>query len=488
MKQLRPVMPRLLALGMLSMGMLAFSQKQTKNYNENFKVGADAVLDISTSYADIQFETWDKNEVYVEASIELDGASEEEAEAYFKNSGIKILGNSKTIEIRTYGNNNWSVRTGLRPLNPADRVSPVAPLPDMEPLFLALHIPELPPMPEMPPMPPIPDFEFDYDAFQKDGEKYMKKWKKEFNRNFDKEFQENMEAWGKEYAERAEERRMEMEERRQAMEEQRTEMREQLRDQAQEAREQANQAREQAQQARQQALQEAREVKEKLRYEFRNSDAPNIFFHYGDGETKSYKVKKTIKIKMPKSATLKMNVRHGEVKLAANTKNMNATLSYASLQATTIEGDRTQLTASYSPVRVAQWKYGNLNTSFSEAIELDAVTELKLTSTSSEVVINKLLKNLWCTNDLGRLQINAVAPDFNKLDIRVQNGELDCVLPSTPFTINARNIRSDFTYPASWSLERENNGQQLIYTGYSQKGDTSKALSLTGSYSAIILK
>jgi hypothetical protein len=62
------------------------------------------------------------------------------------------------------------------------------------------------------------------------------------------------------------------------------------------------------------------------------------------------------------------------------------------------------------------------------------------------------------------------------------------VLPSTPFTINARNIRSDFTYPASWSLERENNGQQLIYTGYSQKGDTSKALSLTGSYSAIILK
>jgi len=488
MKQLRPAMPRLMALGMLSMGMLAYSQKQTKTYNENFKVGADAVLDISTSYADIQFETWDKNEVYVEALIELDGASEEEAAAYFKNSGIKILGNSKTIEIRTYGNNNWSIRTGLRPQNPLDGVSPIAPLTDMEPLFLALEIPELPPMPEMPPMPPIPNINFDYEAYQKDGEKYLKKWKKEFNKNFDKEYQEEMEAWGREFAARAEAKRDLMQEQRDAMESQRDELRKQSEELRQRALEERDRVREQAMEARERAREIAREAREKGLFEVRTNEGPNIFYRSEDGTSRNFKVKKTIKIKMPKSATLKMNVRHGEVKLAANTKNMNATLTYASLQATTIEGDRTQLTASYSPVRVAQWKYGNLNTSFSEAIELDAVTELKLTSTSSEVVINKLLKNLWCTNDLGRLQIKAVSPDFSKLDIRVRNGELNCALPSAPFTVYARNTRSDFTYPTSWSLERENNGQQRIYTGYSQKGNTPKTLTLTGSYSTIILK
>ncbi len=478
MKQLLPTMPRILILGMLFFSIHLAAQKQTRTYNEKFNVGTDAVLDINTSYADIQFETWDKNEVVVEASIELDGATPEEAEAYFKNSGIKILGNSKTIEISTYGNNSWTTRNSLWPADP------VQPMPNMEPLFLALEIPELPPMPEMPPLPPTPNVNFDYEAYQKDGDKYLKKWKKEFNKNFDKEYQEEMEAWGKEFAARAEAKQDLMQERLEAMEAHREEMEQQRA----EMREQAMEMREQAQEQRKIAMKDAKEAREKMLFQMRDADAPTIFYRSEDGEPKNYKIKKTIKIKMPKSATLKMNVRHGEVKLAANTKNINARLAYASLQASTIEGDRTQINASYSPVKVAQWKIGNLNTSFSDAVELDAVTQLTLTTTSSEVVINKVLKDLLCTNDLGLLTIKAVDPNFTKLDIRVQNGELQCVMPSTPFTVSTAHTRSDFKYPSNWVLNSTKNGQEILHTGYSQKGTTSKKLTLKSAYSNIVLK
>ncbi len=485
MKQLLTTMPRIFMLAMLFLSVQMVAQKQTKTYNEKFNVGTDAVLDINTSYADIQFETWDKNEVSVEATIELEGATEEEAEAYFKNSGMSILGNSKTIEIKTYGNNSSSFRNSLWPPDPANPVAPVMPaFPEMEQLFMDLEIPEFPEMPEMPPMPPIPHINFDYEAYQKDGEKYLKKWKKEFNKNFDKEYQEEMEAWGKEFAARAEAKRDLMQERREAMEEQREEMQQQR----EEMREQAMEMRKQATEDRQRAVKEAREARDKALFEMSDSDAPNIFFRSKDGESKNYKIKKTIKIKMPKSATLKMNVRHGEVKLAANTRNMNATLSYASLQASTIEGDKTQINASYSPVKVAQWKYGNLNTSFSDGIELDAVTQLTLTTISSEVVIKKLLKSLLCTNDLGMLSILAVDPNFTKLDIRVQNGELQCVLPNTPFAITAKTTRSEFSYPASWTLSNTKSGQEVYYTGFSQKGSTAKNLALSSNYSSIVLQ
>ncbi len=484
MKQLRPTMPKIFVLGLLFVSMQMFAQKQNKTYSEKFNVGTDAVLDINTSYADIEFETWDRNEVSVEAIIELDGATEEEAEAYFKNSGIKILGNSKAIEISTFGDRNWGYRTALWPLDPVDPLPSIAAFPDMEQLFMNLEIPELPPMPEMPPVPPIPNVNFDYEAFKKDGEKYMKKWQKEFNKSFDKDYQKKMEAWGKEFATRAEAKKELLEERRDAMEGRRTEMEEQR----EHVRQQAQEIREQAQQNREQLMQAVKEAREKAHADRGRADESNIFFRSEDGASKSYKIKKTIRIKMPKSATLKMNVRHGEVKLAANTRNMNATLAYASLQATSIEGDRTQINASYSPVKVAQWKLGNLNTNFSEAVELEVVSELNLTANSSEVVINRLLKSLVGRNDLGMVSIKAVDPNFSGIDMSIQNGELHCTMPSTPFSVMAKNTRSEFKYPDSWTLNESSNGREVIFTGYSQKGAASKKLALKSAYSTIILK
>ncbi|MDX1315803.1 MAG: hypothetical protein R3356_09905, partial [Eudoraea sp.] len=81
--------PLVLALSLLTMGV--YGQTQRKEYKETFKVEDNSVLAINTSHADIEFDTWNRNEVVIEASIELEGATEEEAAAYFEENGIKIL-------------------------------------------------------------------------------------------------------------------------------------------------------------------------------------------------------------------------------------------------------------------------------------------------------------------------------------------------------------------------------------------------------------
>jgi hypothetical protein len=183
-----------------------------------------------------------------------------------------------------------------------------------------------------------------------------------------------------------------------------------------------------------------------------------------------------------------MNVRHGEVKLAANTKNINATLSYARLHAVSIEGDQTQINASYSPVIVGQWKYGNLSTSFSDFVELDVVTELNLKATSSEVKINKVIKNLISRNELGAIYIGAVDPNFRTIDIEVRNGELQCILPKTAFSVSVKNTKSEFKYPASWTLDSTKQGPQILYTGASAKGSGNRVFKLNTAYSSVVLQ
>ena len=205
------------------------------------------------------------------------------------------------------------------------------------------------------------------------------------------------------------------------------------RKQMEEDRQQLMEEREEMMEEQQELRKEAREEMRKQREEVRkqqaevkrhvisiNSGEPNVFyFSSDDGERKKYKVKKRIKIKMPKSVKLKMDVRHGEVKLAANTKNINASLSYASLHASTIDGDKTNIRASYSPVVVQQWNYGQLKTDYSDRVSLKEVKELKLNSVSSNVIIGRLVNNALVTSSLGALSIGSVSDGFSNIDITV---------------------------------------------------------------------
>ncbi len=184
---------------LLLAGFVAQAQEKTKTYKETFNVEEDAVLEINTSHADIEFETWGKNQVEITAVVELEEATDEEAKAFFEKDAVEIVGNSKKIELRTVGPGtgfNSSYSFNVRDL---DIVIPE--VPSVEHILEQVEIPEVMVIPELPPMPPMPFLDFDYDAYKKDGEKYMKEWKKNFDKNFDEEYKVRIKEWSKEVEE-----------------------------------------------------------------------------------------------------------------------------------------------------------------------------------------------------------------------------------------------------------------------------------------------
>ncbi|MBC31307.1 MAG: hypothetical protein CMH48_10725 [Muricauda sp.] len=461
------------------------AQKQSKTYKETFNVGDEAVLEINTTHTDIEFETWDKNQVEITAVVEFEGASDEEAKKYFDRPPIEIKGNSREIEVSTPGKNSWAYSFRGENFNFV--------VPDVEPLFLDLEIPELPEMPElavmpkmppMPPMPPMPFKDFDYKAYQKDGDKYLKKWKKEFDKNFDEEYRERFEEWSEEMKERSKEMKQRLEERKEEREKAMEEIRAAREEQRQALQEQREALREQRQAIREQIREEQRNVI----ISRQKGEAPDVFFFPSDGESKKYKIKKTIKIKMPKSVKLKMNVRHGEVKLAATTKNINASLQYASLLAATIDGEQTNIRASYTPVVVEKWRLGDLKTDYADLVSLKEVDDLVLIANSSSIIIDKVNDRAYVTNHLGDLAINAISNGFSDVNVTVKNGEFSCNLPKTAVSLHLDGTQSTISYPSGLKMSRINNANLVTHEGYLLKPDSGKTITVNSKYSEVVLK
>ena len=467
----------IIALGFLITSWGVFSQKESKTYQETFNVSTDAVLDINTSYTDIEFETWDKNTVEITAIVVLEGAEKEEAKSYFENDPIKILGNSSKIEITSgsnkfgfLGSQDFEFEFGDLDIEIPEIAPFVVEIPDIA------HFPEVVEMPPMPPLPLTEAFEFDYKAYQKDGEKYMKKWQEEFKKSFDEKHQKKLEEWAK----RMEERGKELEERMEEREKHREEMekkREELMEQRVEQREAIQKLRE-----------EERKVKQEVLRSKRRHEGPNVFYYSTGGENKNFKIKKTIKIKMPKSTKIKMNVRHGEVKLAESTKNLNATLSHSSLWAATIDGIETSVSVSYSPVNVKNWNYGHLKTNYSNAVELSEVLNLNLQANSSDVTINKLLKRAFIKNDFGPLNIISIDAGFEEMDISLKNAELHSKLPTSPTTIYIKGTASEWDLPKGLNLKETKNGNNKILKGYHLSDNSNRSIVITSDYSEVTIQ
>ncbi len=460
----------IIALGLFATAAV-YAQEESRTFEERFIVKEDAVLDINTSYADIEFETWEKDEVAISATITLDGATKEEVDAYFKNTPIEILGNSTKVTVSSKSrNNNLFVYRDSDMEFDFDNLH--IDIPEIAPFVV--NVPQIAPFPEMPPLPPMPPlpttkaFKFDYEAYKKDGEKYMKKWQKNFEKSFDKEHQKKLEEWG-ERVEEQQERRAEQLDKRALEMDRRIEVREEKRAQILSERK------------------KERDLYFVRRDSLRGNDS-NIFYFSNDGAQRNYKIKKTIKIKLPKSTRIKMDVRHGEVKLAENTKNLNANLSHSSLWAVTIEGLETNVSAAYTPVNVRKWNYGQLNTKYSEAVSLAEVVELQLQATSSHVTIDKLLERAFIKNSFGPLHINEIGANFKELDLSLKNGELKLHLPQVGSNIYIKENSSSLSIPSTMKLSKTTNGTTTVNKGFYLKNDAARSIVITADYSEVVIQ
>ncbi|WP_372937613.1 hypothetical protein [Seonamhaeicola sp.] len=497
---------KLLIVTFFTVGSL-YAQKQTK-VSQSIKVDKDVTIHLNTSYCNIVFDTWNKNTVEIEAYVEGENLSSEELKNAIKNWNVDVNASSNEIVINAIGSGNakWVYRTAPHDYDAINAVLrelkyELAEIPEINFSFEmpeVPQVPELPEIPEMPELPPLPEnvksFQFDYEAYKKNGEKYLEEYTKQFESAYGEDYAKKMEAWGekfgKEWGEKYGKKMEEwaksfennwdskaFEERMEAWGERFAEQMErqaELLEKHQEKREKAIEKRE----AMREKLLEKREI-EKEKREKLAKERKVLIEKLVNKDTNS-KVKKTIKIKMPKGAKLKVNVRHGEIEFASNIDNLRADLAYTKLTANSINGGATSISASYSPVYVTNWNLGELNLHYAKTVELNNVKHLVLNSNSSNVTIDNLLGNAIIDGNIGDLNILRIDDDFTNLNVIIQNCDAIIALPKVNYNLQYKGNRSRISHP-----QKESYNTSTFSTGNLSSG---KSIVVNAKYSNVIMK
>lgn len=186
----------------------AFAQEKEEKLKERFSTNEDVEILVDTRYADVIFETWNKDEVSIEAYVEGNQASE--AAQQWK---LDVQGNSKLIKIIGREGYRDARIVDLRNLNDLNlnldlteiigsSLSVVEPVMNglIGPLLEGISGSELPrEFYEQ-----TSKMRFDHEAYRKEGEAYIKRWEREMDKNFGPEFERKMERWGKEVSQKSE--------------------------------------------------------------------------------------------------------------------------------------------------------------------------------------------------------------------------------------------------------------------------------------------
>lgn len=439
------------------------AQKMTK-VSQSMKVNKEVTIDLNTSHCNIVFDTWNKNVIEVEAYIEGDNLSKEEMQDALKNWNVDVDATKSSVSISTKGNAPvaWMYRH-----NKGDNDALNAVLEELKfELADMPEIPEIPELPEMPEMPELPELpkginkiQFDYEAYKKDGDAYMEKWTKNFESNFGDDYAKKMEAWGekfgKEWGEKYGKQMEAWGEKfgKEWEEKHGKEMEEWGERYAKQMEERAKQLEQQSKQLAKMQEQRAQEREKMADERAKLADERRVKIEKMIHNGTNSKVQKTIKIKMPKDAKLKVNVKYGELRFATNIDNLRADLSHTKLIANSVNGSKTSINASYSPVFVTNWNLGSLNLNYVKNAEIDNVKRLMLTSNSSNVLIKNLINNAIIDGSIGDLKILKIDDGFTSLNVTLQNSDAVITLPKVAYSLQYKGTKSRFFHPKKTSKD-----------------------------------
>ncbi|WP_299108829.1 MAP7 domain-containing protein [uncultured Tenacibaculum sp.] len=434
------------------------AQKFEKKFSEKFYTNKDVVVDIKASNAEIDVTTWDRNEVAVEAVIEVDGLEKKEAEKYLNNWKFEALGNKTKVQINANRGNYYSFGKDNFVMfnqhgNNVPGIYRVAPHVEDEVIVLPnvanIEIPEIDFDALV--IPDLEEFEFDFDKYAEDGDNYFIEWKdgansitikskkewEAFKKSKDyKKFKKKQEKRKKELKERAKELKKRREEHRKDREKIREEKRKMLEERRRiikEERAEMARARDELRKINREeikaALAKAQEQLKNTRFSYSFSSDSNEFTING----KKVKVTKKIIIKVPKNATFDLNTRHCKIKLPKG--KVNGKVSYGAFKADAINGGK--LNVSFSPVMIKSLNACTLLLNNVTDAKVASVTNTKIDTNSSEVRIDKILNNVEVINKYGELTILDVSPNYKTLKVLLNSCNAD---------INLSKIKDELIY------------------------------------------
>lgn len=453
----------------------AFGYSQ-KKYVESFNVSDNVEVVVNTSFTNVVFETWNKNKVEVEAFIDAENLSGKEKEQQMDNWNLEVTGNSKKVIVTS---NAGSQPFAVSDMPSLDFIGPL-----MEDMVMPLiqNI-KVPPLPEDL-LENIGSIQFDYEAFQKDEEGYLKKFETQMDKKFGKDFEQKMEQWGKSFEDSWDEKRA---------------------DSIGEAYNKRMEAWGEDFGKRMEAWGEAygqkmeawaKEIEKNYNekggdYTKTVTKSPHgtsiIIQGSRAGSATGRNVKKTIIIRLPKNTRTEINVRHGDLKMA-DANNIKANLDYTSFTANSIDGGQTHINAAYAPVLVKVWKQGGLNLKYVDNCKIDIVQNINLQANSSDVRIGTIANQAFLLGSFGDLTIDRVGEDFETLDIQLENTDAKVKVPSGAFSFYFTGSKSTLKYPKSLQLKESKSGNRVLVKGFSRNNSSNKTITINSTYSNVSLQ
>ena len=481
------------------------AQKKLDKLSKTVKTNKDVTLRLDTNHTNIEIETWNKNEIRVDAFVESDDLSKAELKEVLDSWEVSVDGTSADVVIESMGGfgGNWSFEydfSGLDVLQDIEIDIPEIPempvVPNMPKIpELNIEMPEVPDIPELPDLPEgVRNVNFDTDRYKKEGEEYLEKWSQEFEDKYGKGYKEKIKTWARQFSKidwDAYSARMEKwgeefgkkfgEEYGKEMEEWGKEFSQRFDGEWAKEMEEWGAKFEEKYGKEWEEKGKIIEARMKEYEEQWDIKAEEMEKQLESMERKNSKVRKTIKIKMPKDTKMKVNVRHGDLKFAAVINNLKADLSHSSLLAERIDGSETSINASYSPVLVSNWDAGELKIKYIEDVLLKKVKTLVLYSNSSNITIDYLAGNSIIDGSFGNLTINNILDSFNNLNVVLENSDAHIKLPRTDYKLQYEGSRSRLNHPESESKENVSS----FSTG---ELDSTRTIVLNAKYSNIYMQ
>jgi hypothetical protein len=439
-----------LAIGFLG---TTFAQKFDKKFSENFKTKKEVEVAINASNTEINVTIWNKDEVQIDAFIEVEGISKEAAEKYFKNWEFEALGNSKKVKITSKGNNAFNFKNDFVFFDNMDFDFEIPQI-DLSSIDAIV----------LPDMNFDFDFDFDFEDLEDLGENMGKNGKYEFmwkddGHNIEINSKEEWEAFKKtkEYKELKEKMKIDKEKMRKEISESKVKMQKAFAKGRVKIKEINNEE-------IRKSLANAKEVLKNLKFSF-SEDANDIKI---DG--KKVKIKKRLEIKVPKGATFDLNTRHCKVKLPNTVAFGN--VKYGSFDAHNLNGSN--LTIDYSPVTINDLNACTLFLNNVTDAKIASVTNTTLSNNSSGVHVLKINQNVNLSDKFGELTIDSFHPNF---------GEFILNLSQSDATLILGDVATKYKYQVNRvKMDNQNIKKSIKSTS------TKNLIKVTGDYSSIVIK
>lgn len=195
-----------------------------------------------------------------------------------------------------------------------------------------------------------------------------------------------------------------------------------------------------------------------------------------------------IEIGIPESMSIRLNARHGSLVSKKTLNNIKGNLKYTPFEAYEIGGE-SELAIDFAPVKINRWKQGKLKVSFSKNVEIETIEDIELQLNSSKMFVKEVTNKAIVNGAFSKLSILNASNSFTKLVFLLTQSDLVLELPNIAYNFAYTGNISRVNYPEE-KLQVTSLGdfQSHMLHGFSIDRSNSKELQINAKYSQVFLK